>query len=194
MGREDSCIVIGRTVPQRLHAVFKAGVRRRASKYDVDLGAIGLMAALAIRQTGPAPAPEIPVSIERIQRRLEQLPPIEPEPERLRIRVTIEAHPLRLRVPWDPANDTAVPNYVRPAVPLYHHEFLLAVTPEAFRGGTLYPIGVPVLAGLQGGVRAVRNAIRRSEEARVRKEVREELRKFLQAREKEKQEAEKPRP
>lgn len=161
-------------------------------KYDVDFSAVGLLVALAVRQTGPAPELNIPVSIQRIHRQLEQMPPAEPQPERLRIRVTIEAHPLRLRVPWDPANDTAVPNYVRSALPLYHHEFLQAVTPEAFRGGTLFPIAINVLPGVQRGVRAIRDAIREFEEARVRKEVQEELRRFLQAREK--KEAEKPRP
>jgi hypothetical protein len=160
----------------------------------VDVSAIGLTVALALRYARLPPQPAIPVSIERIQRELKKLPPIEPEQEKLRIRVTIEAHPLRLGVPWDPASDTAVPNYVRPAMPLYHHEFLTAVTPEAFRGAVLFPISINVLPGVERGVQAIRDAIRRFEEARVRREVQEELRRFLEAQERKKEEAEKKKP
>lgn len=156
-------------------------------KHDVDVSVVGLTVALAVRQAGLPSQPAVPVSIERIQRELKKLPPLEPQQERLRIRVTIEAHPLRLSVPWDPANDTAVPSYVRPAMPLYHYEFLRAVTPEAFRGATLFPISINLLPGVERGVQAIRDVIRGYEEARVRKEVQEELRRFLQAREKDKE-------
>jgi hypothetical protein len=153
----------------------------------VGIGLVGLAIALTVGQDATR-VPALPVSVERIQRELKKAPPPEPQQPKLRFRVTIEGYPLKLRIPWDPAIDSAVPNYVRPSMPLYHHEFLLAVTPEAFRAGTLYPIALNAAPAVESVVGAIRGAIRDYREERARREVQEELRKFLEELEKRKKE------
>jgi hypothetical protein len=58
---------------------------------------------------------------------------------------------------------------------LHHHEFLMQVTPEAFRGVTLHPIGVPMVPLLELLGRQISAALRKSAEARAREEVRQAL-------------------
>jgi hypothetical protein len=89
-----------------------------------------------------------------------------------------------MSVPWDPANDTVVPAYIRPKIPLYHFEFLQAVTPEAFRAGVLFPISIDVLPAVDIIVDAVRESHRRRQEERARREVDEALKRLLEARKK----------
>jgi hypothetical protein len=70
-------------------------------------------------------------------------------------------------------------------MPLYHFEFLQMVTPEEFRSGTLYAANLfeidvaPVARRLAD---EIREAWRRRNEARARKEVDDALRQLLEAR------------
>jgi hypothetical protein len=104
-------------------------------------------------------APDAPVFRVYIRERL-------PPPERL----------------W--TDETLVPPYVRTRAPAYHHEFLESGTPEEFRGGTLYPIGVDVIALTNTVIKAIRKEMRERAEANARQAVKEELRLLLEAREK----------
>jgi hypothetical protein len=78
--------------------------------------------------------------------------------------------------PWDWLDTgTTVPAYVRPTSSPTHHEFLLGVTPEMFRGVAVHPYGVPVLSIGRAIANATRGALRRRQEANVRREVQEAL-------------------
>ena len=70
---------------------------------------------------------------------------------------------------------TTIPAYVRPTYSPTHHEFLLGVTPELFRGAAVHPYGVPVLSVGRAVAKATRGAIRRHKEAKARREVAEAL-------------------
>lgn len=67
---------------------------------------------------------------------------------------------------------STVPSYIRPPMPLYHHEFLEQVTPKALRARTLYPVGVPVLPLIELLGKQIRTAQRKTAEERAREEVR----------------------
>jgi hypothetical protein len=154
---------------------------------------MSLLAGLALlvclgQAAQPAPADELPVSVERIQRALAT-----PEPEKaVKIspvfRVTVEGRSENVFVlsPWDPANDTPIPPWVRPKMPIYHYEFLMMVTPEEFRAGTLYSANISTL--LEPVARRladeIREAWQRRKEAKARKEVDDALRQLLEARKK----------
>jgi hypothetical protein len=114
----------------------------------------------------------LPVSLDRIRRGLEAPAEAPLTSSVATFRLTIEARPIRLDVPW--RDDSSTPFYVRTPRTLYHHEFLSMVTPEAFRSGALYPMGVNVLSAWP----ALRRAIRQAQEAEVRAEVEAELREF----------------
>ena len=73
---------------------------------------------------------------------------------------------------------TPVPNYVRPTYTLTHHEFMLAVTPELFRGVSVHPYGVPVFSVGRAIGNAARGPLRRRKEANARSEVAEALAAF----------------
>ncbi len=78
--------------------------------------------------------------------------------------------------PWDWLDTgTTVPGYVRPTYSPTHHEFLLGVTPDLFRGAAVHPTGVPVLSIGRAIVKATRGAVRRRKEASARREVAEAL-------------------
>ena len=78
--------------------------------------------------------------------------------------------------PWDWLDTgTTVPAYVRPTYSPTHHEFLLGVTPELFRGAVAHPYGVPVLSVGRAIAKATRGALRRHKEAKARREVSEAL-------------------
>jgi hypothetical protein len=131
------------------------------------------------------PRSELPGSVARIQRELARPLPAQPVQSSAAVfRVRIEARPIKMSVPWDPANDTVVPAYIRPKIPLYHFEFLQAVTPEAFRAGVLFPISIDVLPAVDIIVDAVRESHRRRQEERARREVDEALKRLLEARKK----------
>ena len=78
--------------------------------------------------------------------------------------------------PWDWLDTgTTIPAYVRPTFSPTHHEFLLGVTPELFRGVAVHPYGVPVLSVGRAIAKATRGAVRRHKEAKARREVAEAL-------------------
>jgi len=77
---------------------------------------------------------------------------------------------------------SATPSYVRPWLQLYHHEFLEQVTPEEFRGATLYPIGIPVGPVVDFLVKEIKIANRKNREANAREEVRRALEELLACR------------
>ncbi len=152
-----------------------------------DLAGVALIVWLgqpSPAQPAPGPPamsqPELPVSVDRIQKELAKPPPIETEESMATFRLTIEARPMRFKPLWD-TTDPMLPSYVRPRMPLYHYEFLMAITPEAFRGGVLYPISIDVLPGVELLADRIREAWQRRREARARKEVDEALRRFFEA-------------
>lgn len=78
--------------------------------------------------------------------------------------------------PWDWLDDgTSIPDYIRPTYPPTHHEFMLMVTPEMFRGVAVHPYGVPVLSIARVASKAIRKQMRQAAQARARKEVEEAL-------------------
>jgi hypothetical protein len=78
--------------------------------------------------------------------------------------------------PWEWLDTgTTVPAYVRPTYTPTHHEFLLGVTPELFRGAAVHPYGVPVLSIGRAIANAIRGPLRRRKEANARREVEEAL-------------------
>jgi hypothetical protein len=156
-----------------------------------DLAGVALIVWLgqpSPAQPAPTPPamsqPELPVSVDRIQKELAKPAPIETEESMATFRLTIEARPMRFKPLWD-TTDPMLPSYVRPRMPLYHYEFLMAVTPEAFRGGVIYPISIDVLPGVELLADQIRQAWQRRREARARKEVDEALKQLLEARKKE---------
>lgn len=143
--------------------------------------AAGLGLLLCLAQ--PA-AEQLPVSVERIQQALARPAPEKPLQIPPVFRLTIEGRPMRFPPPWDPANDTVIPAWVRPRMPLYHYEFLMQVTPEEFRAGVLFPITIDVLPGIEQIADAIKEAMRRRREERARREVDEALKQLLEARKK----------
>jgi hypothetical protein len=134
------------------------------------------------------PPPQPPVALERIRRGLERPPldPIEAAGDRdvPVFRVYIREKPLPARRPW--TEDTLHPVFVHTHFPLDHHEFLSTVTPEEFRSGTLYPIGLDVLPIIEGAIKGIRHVLRERAEAQARRVVQEELQMLLDARAQEK--------
>ncbi len=85
----------------------------------------------------------------------------------------------QLTPPWDWLDTgTPVGNYVRPTYTPTHHEFMLGVTPELFRGVAVHPYGVPVFSVGRAIVNAARGPLRRRKEAQARREVAEALAAF----------------
>ena len=87
-------------------------------------------------------------------------------------RVTVHA-PKAEKPPWD--NWSSVPSYIRPNMPSYHYDYLSMVTPEAFRAGTLYPVGIPIGALLERLAKHIEAVHRRAQEESAREEVRQAL-------------------
>lgn len=118
------------------------------------------------------------VSLDRIRKGLGSTRPIRPEETgRVTFRVIIDGFNVPLTRPWQGSD--VLPRYVRPAHPLYHHEFLQMVTPEAFRAGVLYP-GVDLLSLARALAGDTGRGTRRREAA-VRRQIREELRRLIEA-------------
>jgi hypothetical protein len=122
------------------------------------------------------PAAASGANLERIRRALAEPPAITltspPPHEGPVFRMNVYA-PKPDRPVWEAWS--AVPSYIRPSMKLHHHEFLMQVTPEAFRGVTLHPIGVPMVPLLELLGRQISAALRKSAEARAREEVRQAL-------------------
>ena len=130
---------------------------------------------LMFAQELPAAAGDA-AKLERIRRALAEPPAITlaspPPHEGPTFRVNVHA-PTPDRPVWEAWS--AVPSYVRPSMKLHHHEFLMQVTPEAFRGVTLHPIGVPMVPLLELLGQQISAALRKSAEARAREDVRKAL-------------------
>src|SRR6266508_304942 len=96
-------------------------------------------------QAGNGQQPRDAATLEHVRRNLERDAPVlsAPPPSVPIFRVKVIERHLLFDRPWQ--DDGIVPAYVHTPGPIYHHEFLYAVTPEAFRSATLYPIGVPVM-------------------------------------------------
>jgi hypothetical protein len=121
--------------------------------------------------------------LERIRRQLADPPAIvvssTPGRDGPVFRVTVQE-----RRPDTPAwaDLSGVPPYVRPMAPTYHYEFLKQVTPEEFRQGTLYPVGIPVVPLVQLLAKGIRTAQRKAAEVHAREEVRQALEELLACR------------
>ena len=135
-------------------------------------------------QTPPAPAADLPVSLDRIRKGLEGSAPAvvvitEPgQPPRYRVTVQETLDIDRL---W--REDLPVPSFVRPPRGLTHHEFVGAVTPELFRGTVQYPC-CNVLPAIEALGSAITRGARKRAESRARREMKKELEALEEARQK----------
>ena len=120
-------------------------------------------------------------ALDRIRARLAEPPPMTLPPpvslfqrrptDRPLFQVHIEGE-RPLLGPGDWLDDgTSVPTYVRPTYTLTHHEFMLSVTPELFRGASVHPCCIPVLSIYRAIAPVVRGQIKKGKEARARREV-----------------------
>ncbi len=137
-----------------------------------------LVLALILHSQAPPATPpaDLPVSLARIRRGLEQpagavvvstepgMPP--------RYRVIVQDNLLDVERLW--REDLPVPTFVRPSRGLVHHEFLGAVTPELFRGTAQHPC-CDVLPAIEKLGSAIARAHRNRAESRARREVRKAL-------------------
>jgi hypothetical protein len=134
----------------------------------------------------PSPAPSAPRDpyLDRIRARLAEPPTVTLPPTPSLFSRSSKRRPLfQVRIdgglqmpPWDWLDDgTSIPDYVRPTYTPTHHEFMLSVTPELFRGVSTHPYGVPVLSIGRAITKAARGRIRQGKEARARREVEEAL-------------------
>ena len=140
-----------------------------------------ILFALALGQAQGAPPAEA-ARLARIRQAVAAAPAIvleTPRREGLVFRVTVEG-----RKPDRPIWEewSAVPSYIRPPMPLYQYEFLQMVTPEQFRSGTLYSVGLPIGTLLEALGKRISVAHRKSREARARDEVRQALDEVLACR------------
>ena len=147
------------------------------------LVALCLHAQATEPQKTPEPSP--PVALARIRRGLEkerelELPTSVGENTGPVFRVHINEEMPPVERLW--TDETLRPLYVQTRRPIYHHEFLAKVTPDEFRAGTLYPIGVDLIAVTDLAVTGVRKALRSAAEARARAVVQKELASLLEAR------------
>jgi hypothetical protein len=130
----------------------------------------GILLALALAQ--PVPAEADAAHLERIRRALAETPPsllsAPAQREGFVFRVTVRAP--RAGPPiWE--ESSAVPWYIRPRYPGYHYDFLAQVTPEDFRAGTLYTVGLPIGSMIEYLGKQISIGRRKSREARAREEV-----------------------
>ena len=145
------------------------------------LVAVCLLAQAAEPQRPPDPSP---LALERIRRQLDREVehPLSTAGERKlpTFRVYINEKTPPVSQLW--SDDGMTPLYVKTFRPLYHHEFLTQVTPEEFRAGALYPIGVDLIAVVDQAVKGIRKALRARAEAQARAAVQKELEQLLEAR------------
>jgi hypothetical protein len=132
--------------------------------------------------TPSAPSAQGEPSLARIRARLAESPAIAVGPTPSLFSRSRQGGPLfQVRIegqmpPWDWLDDgTSIPDYIHPTLPPTHHEFMLMVTPEIFRGVSVHPYGVPVLSIGRVITKAARVQIRQVKEARARREVEEAL-------------------
>jgi hypothetical protein len=137
----------------------------------------------AVLAQAVAPASPDAADVERIRKALvvppaiTLTPPVEQRDGPV-FKVTIQA--VIPGKPWD--NWSNVPTYIRPYWRLYHYEFLEQVTPEEFRSGTLYPVGIPVVPLLELVAKHWSAARRKAQEEQSRQEVRAALAELLACR------------
>jgi hypothetical protein len=138
-----------------------------------------VLALVLQSQTPPQPPPELPVSIERIRRGLDQTPTITVTYGVANLtplfRVNVEEQWLEIERPW--REDLPVPTFVRPSRGLIHHEFLGMVTPDLFRGTVQHPC-CNVLPAIEALGSAIARGSRKRAESRARREVRKALEEF----------------
>jgi hypothetical protein len=143
-----------------------------------------LYLTLLLAQSLPAPAETGDAAqLERIRRLLADPPAVVLAPPSERdgpvFRVTV--HGRKSEGPaWEDLS--GVPAYVRPRFPIYHYEFLHQVTPEEFRAGTLYPIGIPIDPIITSLVKGIKAANRTRQEANAKEGVRQALEELLACR------------
>ena len=137
-----------------------------------------LFAVLILAAPQASPAPELPVSLDRIREGLArprsfELPPTRSWNRPL-FRVKIEEERPRLEFTTKTWEETGiVPPWVRPHRPTYHYEFLSLVTPEEVRGPTLHPCCnvTPIIEKvgelITDGVRSVKKARAKREVEKV---------------------------
>lgn len=142
----------------------------------------GLLLGLILAQAPAAEAAET-ARLERIRQALAEPPAITTLPatsdQGTVFRLTVFGRKPAKPV-WD--NWSAVPTYIRPWFRGDHHEFLERVTPEEFRGPTLYPVGIPVLAVAGFLAKRVNAANRKKQERNAKEEVRQALEELLACR------------
>ena len=139
---------------------------------------VGVLLAQAAAPVDASGGPDL----ERIRKALAERPAIALPTSRLEgpvFRVTVYGWKSEHSI-WDGL--FPVPSYIRPQMPIYHYEFLQQVTPEEFRSGTLYPVGVPVVPLLEYLGKGIRSARRKTAEARARAEVKRALEDLLACR------------
>ena len=141
-----------------------------------------LWLTLLLAQSLPAEAADA-AKLERIRRQLADPPAVVVSSPSAReepvFRVTVHGHKPE-KPPW--TDLSGVPPYIHPPAPTYHYEFLLQVTPEEFRAGTLYPVGVPVVPLVELLAKGIRTAQRKAAKAHAREEVRRAFEEFLACR------------
>lgn len=137
-----------------------------------------LFFALLLGQSAPADQPDA-AALERIRKALArpalfQIARTTKPDARPVFRVAVQAR-MPDAPPW--IDWATVPSYIRPYHTLYHNEFLMQVTPQAYRAGTMYPgaIGIDVVPIIQAVAKQIEAANRRKQEKAARKEVREAL-------------------
>ncbi len=128
-------------------------------------------------QTPDTQSVTAPSSLEQIRRNLERVSTLSAPPTVPIFRVNITEPWLILDPPW--RDDGLVPPYVHPQKPIYHHEFLESVTPEVFRGGTLFATGVPLMPAIDATRKAIARSVRSYRHDRAREQVRRDLERFL---------------
>ena len=138
---------------------------------------LAMVVAILLQSPAQAPPPvELPVSIERIRKRLARPPIFDPPPPRAWravFRMKVEAWVAFENPAW--TDDSPVPLFVRPSAPPLQFEFLQSVTPEEVRASTVHPCCdvMPVVTAVGS---AIRSGMRSLKEKRARQEVEQAMR------------------
>jgi hypothetical protein len=135
---------------------------------------LGTLLAQAV--TPPVEAPDL----ERIRQALADSPAIVTTGafDKPVFRVTVEGWKFN-GPPWEERA-----SFVRPGMSMYHYDYLLMTTPEAFRASTLYPAayGLPIGTFIDAIGKRISRARRERAESHARAEVAEALQALLACR------------
>jgi hypothetical protein len=138
-----------------------------------------LIAALLAQSAAPMSADT--AQLDRVRQALTEQPAIVTKGafDKPVFRVTVEGWKFN-GPPWEERA-----SFVRPGMPMYHYDYLLMTTPEAFRASTLYPgaMGLPIGALIEALGKKIGEARRRRAEASARAEVTAALQELLACRE-----------